>query len=77
MKILLIIGVIFLYLIIGIILSYVFEGNVNSEFKITDDDLNIMYVLLWPVVSIMLFIIILIFIVVEFINKIFKTNFNL
>lgn len=77
MKILLIIGAIFLYLIIGIILSYIFQGNVNSEFKITDDDLNIMYVLLWPVASVMLFIIILIFIVVELINKIFKTNFNL
>ena len=77
MKILLIIGAIFLYLIIGIILSYIFQGNVNSEIKITDDDLNIMYVLLWPIVSVMLFIIILIFIVVELINKIFKTNFNL
>jgi len=77
MKILLIIGAVFLYLIIGIILSYVFEGNVNSEFKTTDDDLNSMYVLLWPVVSVMTFILILIFIVVESINKIFKTNINL
>lgn len=77
MNTVLIISGIFIYIIIGIILSYVFQGNVKSEFKITDDDLNSMYVLLWPVISVMLFIIILIFIAVELINKIFKTNINL
>lgn len=68
---------IFVYILIGTILSYVFQGNVNSEVKVTDDDLNGIYVLLWPIVSVMLFIILLIFIVIEVINKIFKTNIEL
>lgn len=74
--ILIVIGI-FVYILIGTILSYVFQGNVNSEVKVTDDDLNGIYVLLWPIVSVMLFIILLIFIVIEVINKIFKTNIEL
>lgn len=76
-KIILIVIGIFIYILIGTILSYVFQGNVNSEVKVTDDDLNGIYVLLWPIVSVMLFIILLIFIVIEVINKIFKTNIEL
>lgn len=74
--ILIVIGI-FVYILIGTILSYVFQGNVNSEVKVTDDDLNGIYVLLWPIVSVMLSIILLIFIVIEVINKIFKTNIEL
>ena len=76
-KFILIIMGIFIYILIGIVLSYVFEGNVNSEFKVTDDDLDRMYVLLWPLTIIFLFLLFILLILIEVINKIFKTNIEL
>lgn len=76
-KIILIVIGIFIYILIGLILSDVFQGNVNSEFKITDDDLISTYVLLWPIVTIFLFLLFILLILIEVINKIFKTNIEL
>ena len=68
---------IFIYILIGTILSYVFQGNVNSEVKVTDDDLNSVYILLWPIATIFLFLLFILLILIEVINKIFKTNIEL
>ena len=76
-KFILIVMGIFIYILIGTILSYVFQGNVNSEVKVTDDDLNSLYILLWPIATIFLFLLFILLILIEVINKIFKTNIEL
>lgn len=73
MKILLIIVAVFIYILIGLLLAALSMSN-N---EVTTDPETWLMVVLWPIVFTGLLILFIILIIIEVINKIFKTNIEL
>ena len=73
MKILLIIVAVFIYILIGLLLAALSASN-N---EVTTDPETWLMVVLWPVVFTGLLILFIILILIQIINKIFKTNIEL
>lgn len=73
MKILLIIVAVFIYILIGLLLAALSVSN-N---EVTTDPETWLMVVLWPIVFTGLLILFIILILIQIINKIFKTNIEL
>ena len=73
MKILLIIVGFFVYLLIGLLLAALSMSN-N---EVTTDPETWLIVILWPIIFTGLLILFIILILIQIINKIFKTNIEL
>lgn len=73
MKILLIIVAVFIYILIGLLLAALSMSNNEVA---TDPETWLM-VVLWPIVFTGLLILFIILILIQIINKIFKTNIEL
>lgn len=73
MKILLIIVAVFIYINIGLVL-YALS---TSKFEVATDPETWLMVVLWPIVFTGLLILFIILILIQIINKIFKTNIEL
>lgn len=73
MKILLIVVAVFIYILIGLLLAALSMSN-N---EVTTDPETWLMVVLWPILFTGLVILFIILILIQIINKIFKTNIEL